>query len=79
MSIGSNVEEAGAAISKKEFIQKLMVPGAPMWQAGMEAADGKPYINLDDATYIIGMIGLNEAVKNITGQAINIDGGMVMS
>lgn len=65
--IGKAMEVAMKAhLQKKEFIQKLMTPGAPMWQVGMEAADGKPYINLEDATYIIGMLGLNECVKYLT-------------
>lgn len=43
-------------------------PGFPLWQIGKEACDGKPYVELDKATYIIGLIGVNDAVKFLTGQ-----------
>jgi ribonucleoside-triphosphate reductase len=62
-----------AHIQKKKFIQKLMVPGAPMWQVGKDAEDGKPYIDLDKATYILGMLGLDECVKRITGKHLHED------
>ncbi len=61
-----------AHIQKKEFIQKLMdSPEMPMWQVGMPALDGRPYIELDKSNYIIGMIGLNECVKKITGKELH--------
>ena len=62
-----------AHIQKKEFIAKLMVPGAPLYEIGRKAADGRPYVNLEESTYIIGMIGLNEAVKHLTGKALHED------
>ena len=61
-----------AHLQKKEFITKIMEkPGTPLYPIGRLAEDGRPYVNLEEATYIIGMIGLNEAVKNITGQALH--------
>ena len=60
-----------AHIQKKDFIQKLMKPGAPLSQVGAKAMDGKPYIDLEQATYIIGMLGLNECVKHLTGFALH--------
>lgn len=60
-----------AHIEKKEFITKLMQPGRPMAQAGKIAADGRPYIDLDKASYILGIIGLNECVKYISGQELH--------
>ncbi|MFH1126946.1 MAG: anaerobic ribonucleoside-triphosphate reductase [archaeon] len=61
-----------AHIQKKKFIQKLMsVPGAPLWQVGQIAPDGRPYIDLETATYILGIIGLNECVKYIVGQELH--------
>jgi len=60
-----------AHLQKKRFIESIMVPGSPMWQVGMVSPDGKPYINLEQATYIIGMIGLNECVKYITGKELH--------
>jgi len=59
-------------LQKKKFIQRIMEqPGAPMWQVGMPSPDGKPYINLEEATYILGLIGLNECVKYITGKELH--------
>lgn len=63
-----------AHLEKKEFISKIMSsPGTPLWEIGKLAEDGRPYVDLEEATYIIGMIGLNEAVKNITGFALHED------
>jgi anaerobic ribonucleoside-triphosphate reductase len=62
---------AKAHLQKKDFIAKLMVPGGPMWQTGMVAEDGKPYIELDKATYIIGILGLNECVKYAIGEDLH--------
>lgn len=56
---------------KKKFIEKLMKPGCPLWQVGMTAPDGRPYLDLDKATYIIGMVGLNECVKRLTGKELH--------
>lgn len=60
-----------AHLQKKKFIEKITVPGTPLWQVGKIAADGKPYVNLDAATYIIGLIGLNECVKYIIGKDLH--------
>lgn len=62
-----------AHFQKKEFIKKLMVPGAPLWQIGSNGLDGRPYVDLEDSTYIIGMIGLNECVCHITGKELHED------
>jgi ribonucleoside-triphosphate reductase len=63
---------AKAHIQKKNFIRKISsIPGTPLWQLGMAAPDGKPYIDLDNVTHIIGLIGLNECVKRITGQELH--------
>ncbi|MCK9568048.1 ATP cone domain-containing protein [Candidatus Pacearchaeota archaeon] len=60
-----------AHIQKKEYIKSLQKPGRPQWQTGRPSLDGQPYINVDKSTYIIGMIGLNEAVQFITGKEIH--------
>ncbi|NQT89876.1 MAG: anaerobic ribonucleoside-triphosphate reductase, partial [Candidatus Omnitrophica bacterium] len=61
-----------AHLQKKEFISKLMSePGLPMWEAGKLALDGRPYINLEKATYIIGIVGLNECVQHLTGKQLH--------
>ena len=60
-----------AHLQKKKFLESLMKPGLPLWQVGKPSSDGKPYINLDKSTYIIGMLGLNECVKKITGKELH--------
>jgi ribonucleoside-triphosphate reductase len=63
---------AKAHIQKKNFIKRISSqPGAPLWQIGMNVADGKPYVDLEKVTHIIGLIGLNECVKRITGQELH--------
>lgn len=65
---------AKAHLQKKAFIQTLMEdPGRPMWQAGMTTPDGRPYIELDKATYIIGIVGLNECVSYLLDKALHED------
>jgi ribonucleoside-triphosphate reductase len=57
---------------KKNFIRKITSqPGTPLWQLGAVTFDGKPYIDLDNATHIIGLIGLNECVKRITEKELH--------
>jgi len=36
-----------------------------------EGIDGKPYIKLDRASYLMGLVGLNECVKNLTGEEMH--------
>ncbi|MCK5299824.1 MAG: anaerobic ribonucleoside-triphosphate reductase, partial [Candidatus Aenigmarchaeota archaeon] len=61
-----------AHLQKKKFTAKIMeCPGTPMWQVGKVSHDGTPYIDLDKATYLIGMVGLNECVKRLTGQPLH--------
>ncbi len=61
-----------AHLSKKEFVKnKMMQQGGPLWQIGKESCDGKIYVDLDSSTYIIGLIGVNDAVKFITGKEMH--------
>ncbi len=61
-----------AHLQKKDFIAKLMSePGKPMWEVGKPAKDGRPYIDLDKSTYIIGLIGLNECLQYVTGYELH--------
>lgn len=73
--INSMIELAAKAhVEKKVFINKIMsTPGAPLWQVGMTSPDGKPYIDLDKCTYILGIIGLNECVKYLIGKELHED------
>lgn len=60
-----------AHLQKKAFVETLMRPGAPMWQMAKPSNDGKPYLDLNTAVYIIGMIGLNDAVHYLTGEEMH--------
>jgi len=63
---------AKAHLQKKNFVRKISSqPGAPLWQLGMATPDGKPYVDLEKVTHIIGLIGLNECVKRVTGQELH--------
>jgi ribonucleoside-triphosphate reductase len=56
---------------KKRSAKMLSGPGHPLWQIGMTANDGKPYVNLEGCTYILGIIGVNDAVKFLIGQELH--------
>jgi len=61
-----------AHLQKRAFAQKMMgSPEMPLWQIGMMARDGRPYVDLDKATYIIGLIGLNECIQHMMGQELH--------
>ncbi|HIE43972.1 MAG TPA: anaerobic ribonucleoside-triphosphate reductase [Candidatus Omnitrophica bacterium] len=63
-----------AHIEKKNFIAGLMsAPHLPLWQIGKLAKDGFPYVDLEKATYIIGIIGLNECVQYLSGKELHED------
>ncbi len=64
-----------AHLQKKNVIADMMSgPGRPLWQIGRESCDGKPYVNLDACTYIIGLIGVNDAVNFLIGQELHESG-----
>jgi ribonucleoside-triphosphate reductase len=57
---------------KASFIQQLLdSDGSPMRNLGRNSDDGFPYIDLKKATYIIGVIGLNEAVQILSGKQLH--------
>lgn len=61
-----------AHLEKKEFIQELMKDEAsPLWQLSKPSKDGESYVDLEKSTYIFGLIGLNEAVKFLTGEELH--------
>ena len=61
-----------AHLEKRRFIKLLMSgPQMPLWEIGKPAADGLPYVDLDKATYIIGLVGLNECVQYFTGEELH--------
>lgn len=61
-----------AHLQKKDFIKKLMAgPQMPLWEIGKKAMDGRPYVDLEAATYIVGIIGLNECLQFLTGHELH--------
>ena len=59
---------------KRAFIARLMKsPEMPLWEIGKVALDGRPYVDLETSTYIIGLIGLNECVQFLTGRELHED------
>jgi len=61
-----------AHLQKKAKIAEMISgPGHPLWQIGKPSCDGMPYVDLDKCTYIIGLIGLNDAVKYLIGQELH--------
>ena len=61
-----------AHMQKRSFIASLMTdPTKPLWEIGRSALDGRRYVDLDKATYIIGLIGLNECVQYLSGQELH--------
>jgi len=74
------LEEIGATMDlammahreKKDFITKMMAgPAMPLWEIGKPAKDGRPYVDLEKCTYIIGLIGLNECVQHMMGKELH--------
>ena len=61
-----------AHLQKKEKTKDFMsAPGKPLWQIGKIACDGKPYVDLEASTYIVGLIGVNDAVRFIIGKELH--------
>ncbi len=61
-----------AHLEKKDFVYKLMTQeNGTLWQIGKLAEDGRPYVDLEKATYIIGVIGLNECVQYLIDEQMH--------
>ncbi len=61
-----------AHLEKQKKIAVMMSePGRPLYQIGHRACDGRPYVELDKCTYILGLIGVNDAVKFLIGQELH--------
>lgn len=61
-----------AHLEKKQFIEKLLSLGekGPLALLAMRR-DGIPYLRMDRASFLIGMVGLNELVQIHTGQEMH--------
>jgi ribonucleoside-triphosphate reductase len=46
-------------------------PEMPLWEIGKKAADGRTYVDLEAATYIVGIIGLNECLQYMIGKELH--------
>ncbi|OPZ25606.1 MAG: Ribonucleoside-diphosphate reductase NrdZ [Lentisphaerae bacterium ADurb.BinA184] len=65
---------AQAHLQKKAKIAEMMKePGQPLFQIGRNACDGRPYVELEKCTYIIGLIGVNDAIKFLIGKELHED------
>ena len=61
-----------AHLQKRAKIAEMMGgPGRPLHQIGRPACDGRPYVDLDQCTYILGLIGVNDAVYFLTGKHLH--------
>ncbi|MCX5684422.1 MAG: anaerobic ribonucleoside-triphosphate reductase, partial [Planctomycetota bacterium] len=71
--VGAAMDLAMAAhLEKRAFIKKMMDgPAMPLWEIGKLARDGRPYVDLDKCTYIMGLIGLNECVQYMMGAELH--------
>ncbi len=56
---------------KAKAAEMISGPGHPLWQIGKVSNDGKPYVDLDVCTYILGLIGVNDAVNFLVGQELH--------
>lgn len=69
---GAMETAVNAHLQKKAKVAELMSgPGRPLHQVGKPSCDGKPYIDLEACTYIIGIIGLNDAINFLIGSEMH--------
>ncbi len=61
-----------AHLQKRRFIQELLDhgPTGPLALLALEL-DGQPYLRMHRVTYLVGMVGLNEMVKQHKGQELH--------
>jgi ribonucleoside-triphosphate reductase len=73
LAITESMELAAQAhLQKKTFIEKLLAYGdqSPLAMLAMNR-DGAPYLRMDRALYLIGMVGLNELVRVHQGKQLH--------
>ncbi len=63
-----------AHINKRTFIERLLAFGdmGPLAVLAMKQ-DGRPYLQLENARYFIGLVGLNELVEIMSGRGLDDD------
>ena len=52
-------------------------PEMPLWEIGKKARDGRPYVDLEASTYIVGILGLNECLQFMTGRELHEGDDMI--
>jgi ribonucleoside-triphosphate reductase len=63
-----------AHLQKRAKVEEMISgPGRPLYQIGRPACDGRPYVELEKCTYILGLIGVNDAIKFIYGSELHED------
>ena len=61
-----------AHLQKKNYVAQLMTaPNLPLWEMGKPSCNGVPYVDLNKATYIVGLIGLNECMQYMVGKELH--------
>jgi ribonucleoside-triphosphate reductase (formate) len=67
-----------AHLQKKNFVKKLMASQEmPLWEIGKKARDGRPYVDLETSTYIVGILGLNECLQFMEGRELHEGDDMI--
>ena len=59
-----------AHAQKRDAFAKYMTKGGPLYDTS-KSWDGLPYVDLDSASWLIGVIGLNNAVQHLCGSQIH--------
>lgn len=60
-----------AHLTRKRYLSYLMgLENSPL-KYYTEGMDGKPYVDLEKASYLIGVVGLNECIYNLTGHEMH--------
>ncbi len=60
-----------AHLQKQSKIKQFQQPGGPQFALARPSSDGLPYVQLENSTYIIGEVGVNEAVQFLTGKQLH--------
>ncbi len=56
---------------KGKIADMIKEPGRPLYQIGKTACDGRPYVELEKCTYILGLIGVNDTVNFLMGEELH--------
>ena len=60
-----------AHFSKKKYLEKVIGAANSPLHFYKSGCDTKPYVNLNEGSYLIGIVGLNECVYNMIGQEMH--------